>query len=272
MKEIENALRERRIDLAVHSLKDLPTAQPEGLRVIVTGPREDVRDVLVSPLPVQLDDTGLHIAPSPSGQLLRIGTSSLRRTAQLRALIPDATILPIRGNVDTRLRKLAQGDYDAIVLAAAGLHRLALHEELADRLTYLPLSTLLPAPGQGALALEIREEPTMLALLAPLRDRAAQAATTAERSFMRELGAGCYLPVAAYGEMTHETLMLSALVTSLDGQRRVQIQRQMYWTPETPLEQAEALGVQLARRARDQGAATIIDELRSPLEQEQQHV
>src|SRR6185312_15310486 len=149
--EIEHALAEKRIDLAVHSLKDLPTTQPQGLHIVPVGPREDVRDVLMWNRP-QAQDGSVRDEVS-----LRIGTCSLRRTAQIRALFPDADILPLRGNVDTRLRKLDAGDYDAIVLAAAGLHRMHIHEHLINRMTYLSVAELMPAPGQGALALEIRD-------------------------------------------------------------------------------------------------------------------
>src|SRR5260370_23920580 len=144
--EIEHALAKRRIDLAVHSLKDLPTAQPQGLRIVAAGSREDVRDVLV-----------WHDRNTQPTSPLRIGTCSLRRTAQIRALFPGAEILPLRGNVDTRLRKLDAGDYDGIVLAAAGLLRLGMQERLSNQLCYLPLEVMMPAPGQGALALEIRD-------------------------------------------------------------------------------------------------------------------
>lgn len=190
--EIERALHERRIDLAVHSLKDLPTAQPEGLEVVVVGPREDVRDIFISKkafeinngrlLPVE-DDVELERSP-------RIGTCSLRRSAQVREFCPGAHILSLRGNVDTRVRKLEAGEYDGIVVAAAGLHRLKLHHHLAERLIYFPIEMMMTAPGQGALGLEIREEPEMQALLAPLRDVTVQATTTAERMFMRHLGGG----------------------------------------------------------------------------------
>ena len=258
--EIEHALCERRIDLAIHSLKDLPTAQPDGLRVVVPGPREDVRDVFVSHVPFQISMQGLQI-DRDSYQFatpLRIGTCSLRRTAQVLALYPDAQILPLRGNVDTRLRKLESGDYDAILLASAGLHRMELQQRLADRLIYCPVETLLPAPGQGALGLEIRDEPEWKTLLAPLADPVVQAATSAERMFMRHLGAGCYLPVAAYGEFVDGTLTLTGLVISLDGQRRIRVRQSRAWTPGCTLACAEQLGVDLAEQALDQGASEII--------------
>lgn len=258
--EIERALHEKRIDIAVHSLKDLPTIQPEDLRLVITGPREDVRDVFISNEPgVQLNAT------------TRIGTCSLRRMAQIRAMYPDVQILPIRGNVDTRLRKLAAGEYDCILLAAAGLHRLDLQEHLADRLTYLPLEMMMPAPGQGALALETRNEPEMRELLAPLNDPAVQTATAAERMFMRRLGAGCYLPVAAHAHVQGETLILHGLVISLDGQHLVRVQQSMTWTVNTALEQAEQLGIAVAEQALAQGAAGIINALNAGREQEQQY-
>lgn len=269
--EIERALHERRIDLAVHSLKDLPTAQPEGLCVVVTGPREDVRDVLVSNVPLQLTEEGLlPCEPERQRTALRIGTGSLRRGAQIRALCPQTQILPLRGNVDTRLRKLAAGDYDAILLASAGLRRMDMTQVLAAQLLYLPIETFLPAPGQGALGLEIRDEPEYHALLAPLRDAAVQATTSAERSFMRALGAGCYLPVAAYGAIEHEMLNLWGLVISLDGARRISVQQHTPWTASSRIEQAEQLGMSLASEALAQGASAIIEDVQTA--REHQHV
>ncbi len=259
--EIEHALREQRIDLAVHSLKDLPTAQPEGLRVLVSGPREDVRDVFISraQFPIAIDylySTSAHI-----------GTCSLRRTAQILALYPQSDILPLRGNIDTRLRKLDTGDYDGIILASAGLHRMGLQERLAGRLTYFPIDLMMPAPGQGALALECRDEPELLALLAPLQDLAVQAATTAERMFMRRLGAGCYLPIGAYGEIVEGVLTLRGLVISLDGQRQIRVQQSIPWTSASSLADAERLGVQLAEQALKKGADEIIGVLTPTQEQ-----
>jgi len=273
--EIERALHERRIDLAVHSLKDLPTAQSDELRLVITGPREDVRDVFISNQKTAA--VGVRfIAPQGGGGTkpqqkanLRIGTSSLRRTAQIRALWPDAQILPIRGNVDTRLRKLEANEYDGIVLAAAGLHRLDLQERLADRLMYFPVELMLPAPGQAALALEIRDEPEMCELLSPLNDPVAQATTTAERMFMRRLGAGCYLPVAAFGEIVDGAFTLLGLVISLDGQRQVRVRQSMPWTADTGIEHAEQLGIRLAEQALAGGADEIIGAIR---EQEHQRV
>src|SRR5216683_906087 len=302
VQEIERALLEKRIDLAVHSLKDLPTAQTAGLHVVAVGTREDVRDVLV--VNGQSDHAAGEAgrteegagrwqdaagrteegAGRPQGSPLpyteywegkttpvRIGTCSLRRTAQIRALFPGVEILPLRGNVDTRLRKLDAGDYDGIVLAAAGLHRLGVHERLADRLRYLPIEVMMPAPGQGALAVEVRDEAEMQVLIAPLRDAATEAATSAERMFMRRLGAGCYLPVAAHGEIRGESLTLKGLVISLDGQEQVRVSRSMPWTAETDPENAGRLGVQLAEEALARGAAEIINALSVTRIQERQH-
>lgn len=272
--EIERALHERRIDLAVHSLKDLPTAQPEGLQVVVVGPREDVRDIFVSNqafcikdgrlLPVS-GDTALEHSP-------RIGTCSLRRSAQVREFCPGAHILPLRGNVDTRLRKLTSGEYDGIVVAAAGLHRLEVQPQLVDRLTYFPVEMMMPAPGQGALGLEIRDEPEMQALLEPLRDVVVQAATTAERMFMRRLGAGCYLPVAACAEVIGEELVLRGLVISTDAQQSVRVQQSIDWSAKDGIASAEALGIRLAEQALALGAHEIIQEIDALRKREQQRV
>lgn len=265
--EIEHALRERRIDLAVHSLKDLPTAQPEGLRLIVPGPREDVRDVFISRVPFHIANGYLHPKDTPKLNSIRIGTCSLRRTAQIHALCPEASILPLRGNIDTRLRKLDRGDYDGIILASAGLHRMDLQERLPGCLTYFPTDLMMPAPGQGALALECRDEPELLALLVPLQDFAVQAVTTAERMFMRRLGAGCYLPVGAYGKISEELLTLHGLVISLDGQQRIHVQQSISWTPASANADAEHLGMELAEQALKQGADEIIRVLTPTQEQ-----
>ncbi|HEY6539955.1 MAG TPA: hydroxymethylbilane synthase [Ktedonobacteraceae bacterium] len=262
--EIERALLEGHIDLAVHSLKDLPTAQPAGLLTCVAGDREDARDVLVwnaerrgagKPRPRSSLDSRFGNAEFAS---LRIGTCSLRRTAQLRAWLPGIEILPLRGNVDTRLRKLDAGEYDAIVLAAAGLHRLGAHERVAQRIDYLPFDVMLPAPGQGALALEIRDEEAMRELIAPLRNSPAEATTSAERMFMRRLGAGCYLPIAAYGEIRENRLSLQGLVISLDGEEQVRVESSIPWTTQATITDAERLGEELAELALAEGAASII--------------
>ena len=268
--EIERALAEGRIDVAVHSLKDLPTVQAEGLRLVVAGPREDVRDVLISRNVVDGQET--MDARDVLRKAVRVGTGSLRRTAQLRMQKEGVEILPLRGNVDTRLRKLENGEYDAIVLAAAGLHRMEMQERLLGRVHYFSVDAMMPAPGQGALAMEIRDEPEMRALLAPLQDGQVQATTSAERMFMRHLGAGCYLPVAAYGEIAGATLRLAGLVMSLDGQQEVRVRQEMEWTEETKIESVEQLGVRLAEEALEQGAGAIIRTIDALRTEEQQYV
>jgi hydroxymethylbilane synthase len=256
--EIEHALLQGTIDLAVHSLKDLPTTQPEGLSVSVVGEREDVRDVLVVN---SKDDLNFWFEQRIS-QNMRIGTCSLRRSAQIRSIFPRAEICPLRGNVETRLRKLDAGEYDGIILAAAGLHRLGKQEELAHRMNYLPVELMTPAPGQGALALECRNWPDLHMLIAPLKNNVAHFTTSAERTFLRRFGVGCTLPIAAYAALESNKLQLIGLIISLDGQRKVHVQGSIECTSENPLEDAEQLGTQLAEQALSQGAAEIIETLK----------
>jgi hydroxymethylbilane synthase len=255
--EIEHALLQGSIDLAVHSLKDLPTTQPEGLSVCVVGTREDARDVLIMN---SQSDLGSWFELTGS-RFRRIGTCSLRRSAQIRAHFPETVILPLRGNVDTRLHKLDKGDYDGIVLAAAGLHRLGKRQQLSQRINYLPIELMMPAPGQGALALECRNDSEIQMLIAPLKDNVTHLTTSAERMFLRRFGVGCSFPVAAYGEIVGDELILKGLVISLDGQRAVRVQASMPWTSETHLDCAEQLGLQLAEQALSEGAAEIIKTL-----------
>ena len=257
VKEIEYALLQGTIDLAVHSLKDLPTTQPEGLSIAVVGEREDVRDVLI----VNGNNDLKSWFEQRTSQNMLIGTSSLRRSAQIRSMFPHAEILPLRGNVDTRLRKLESGEYDGIVLAAAGLHRLGRREELALRMNYLPVEVMMPAPGQGALAIESREEHETQMLLLPLRNSITHLATSAERAFLRRFGVGCSLPIAAYAALEENMLDLHGLVVSLNGHRRVQVQGSIVCTPHTPLKNAEQLGFELAEQALSAGAAEVIDSL-----------
>ena len=205
-KEIEEALAEGRVDLAVHSLKDLPTDVPPGFELAAITRREDPRDVLLSCI-----YDGLSHLP----QGARLGTSSLRRQAQLRALRPDLEILPLRGNVDTRLRKLESGEYDAIILAAAGLRRLGRTELVRE---IIPPETMCPAAGQGALGIEIREGDTSTRQhLLFLDDAAARTATTCERALLRHLGGGCQVPIGAFAEVRGEHLHLTAVVAHPDG-------------------------------------------------------
>ncbi len=230
-KEIENALLAHEIDLAVHSLKDLPTETANGLTIVAIPEREDPRDCIVS-------RHGVGLSQLPRGA--RIGTSSARRTAHLLALRPDAQIVPLRGNVDTRLRKAQTEEYDAVVLAAAGIIRLGRASEITE---YLSLDSFLPDPGQGALAIEIRADDTELASLVSQLDHApTRAAVTAERAFLRALGGGCRMPIGAYSEMRGTQLYLRGIVASDDGK---EISRGEIGGDAT---RAEALGAELATK------------------------
>jgi hydroxymethylbilane synthase len=203
-KEIEEALLAGTIDLAVHSLKDLPTALPAGLKIAATPEREDARDALA----------GSTLAALASGA--RVGTSSLRRVAQLRAARPGLRVDAIRGNLDTRLRKLAEGQYDAVVLAAAGLRRLGWKDRIAE---YLPVEIMCPAVGQGALAVETREDGYAADTCAALDHTATRAAVEAERALLSSLGGGCQLPIGAYARAAGGRLDITAMVASQDGAR-----------------------------------------------------
>jgi hydroxymethylbilane synthase len=205
-KEIEEALLERRVDLAVHSLKDLPTELAPEFELAAITARENPRDAFLSRRFASLD----HL---PRGS--RVGTSSLRRQAQLKALRPDLNIFPLRGNVDTRLRKLEEGEYDAIILAAAGLNRLARTEWIR---AVLPVEVMCPAVGQGALGIEIRSgDAATRAHLEFLDDAGARAATTCERALLNQLGGGCQVPICAYAEPRDGQLHLTAVVARPDG-------------------------------------------------------
>lgn len=206
-KEIEDALLEGRIDLAVHSLKDMPTALPEGLQITATPEREDARDVMI----------GRKLEELPGGS--RVGTGSLRRGAQVQAARPDLVVEGIRGNVDTRLRKLDEGQFDAIVLAAAGLNRLGWSERIAE---HLPFELMCPAVGQGALAIETRADGGAGMRACLLLDHPpTHAAITAERAVLAVLGGGCQVPIGAHATLEDGTLHLRAIVISPDGTRMV---------------------------------------------------
>lgn len=205
-KEIEDALAAGRVDLAVHSLKDLPTELPPGFEIAAVPPREDPRDAFCSAKYTRIDDL-------PQGA--RVGTSSLRRQAQLKAMRPDLDIHPLRGNVDTRLRKLEQAEYDAIILASAGLKRLGRTELVKQILT---ADIMCPAAGQGALAIEIRQgDAATRGMLSCLNDTNAQAETLCERSLLNSLGGGCQVPIGAWAKHQNGALMLEAVVAHPEG-------------------------------------------------------
>ncbi|TEU13563.1 MAG: hydroxymethylbilane synthase [Anaerolineales bacterium] len=243
VKEIEAALLAGEIDLAVHSLKDMPTEQPEGLTISAVTAREDPRDVLVSRL-------GLKLAKLPQGA--RVGTSSLRRAAQLRASRPDLQIVDLRGNVDTRLRKATTEEYDAVVLAAAGVIRL----RYSDRITeYLSPKVMLPAAGQGALCVEVRtDDEATRTLISIVHDPLTDAAVMAERVFLTRMGGGCQVPIAAYGIVNADELWLRGLVASPDGSRLLRHELRGSWTEPVVLGQA------LAEEMLAQGADEICRE------------
>jgi hydroxymethylbilane synthase len=246
VKEIENALSSGEIDLAVHSLKDMPTEQPQGLTLGAILERADPRDALV----VSGESVSLDSLPPRA----RVGTSSLRRQAQLLAARPDLRVLDLRGNVDTRLRKLRQGQYDAVVLAVAGLVRLGRAGAISQA---LPVDLMLPAVGQGALCIEVRtdDEPTQN-LISALDHAPTHWATVAERAFLRRLEGGCQVPIGAFAQMGHDQLRLRGLVAALDGSRLVRDEIR------GPAEQADVLGTQLADQLLAAGGAEILEEVR----------
>ena len=245
-RELDEALREGRIDFAVHSLKDVPAVVAPDLVLAAVPRREDPSDVLVS-------NGGLRLAELPRGA--RVGTSSPRRRAQLLIARPDLRVEEIRGNVDTRLRRLREGRCDALVLARAGLARLGRLEEIVE---VLPEDTVLPAPGQGALAIFARASDTRtLELLSTLEDPASRSEVVAERRLLARLEAGCRAPVAARARAEGGRLRLSAAVFSPDGSR---VLREAGESRESPQE----LGEEVARRLLDRGAADLIREAESP--------
>lgn len=242
-KELEDAIFERRVDLAVHSLKDLPTELPDGLGISAICEREDVRDALVARASVK------SFAALPERSV--IGTSSLRRQAQLLRARPDLVIEPVRGNVDTRLRKLDEGSFDAIVLAAAGLHRLG-H---ANRITeHLSEDFMLPAVGQGALAIETRADDAVVnEIVISLNHEPTRLACRAERAFLKGLGGGCLVPIAAHAKIEPGLIDLTGLVASPDGSEALR-DRQT-----GPSSDAEAIGKQLADELLSRGADRILN-------------
>lgn len=244
VKDIEEALLREEIEVAVHSLKDLPTELPSGLHLGAIPQRAEVRDAFVS-------RSGQKLAADTSSW--RIGTSSLRRRAQLLAAYPAVQVQDIRGNVDTRLRKLWQGEVDALVVAAAGLIRL---EKQAVITELLPCEMMLPAVGQGALALETLAGHWVDTLLAPLHDPLTASAVSAERAFLHHLEGGCSVPVAALGQCHQGTLHLQGLVASPDG--RQQLRHAMVG----PIAEAAQLGQRLAEHLRTLGADGLLEACR----------
>jgi hydroxymethylbilane synthase len=241
VKEIEEALLSGEIDLAVHSMKDVPTELPEGLAILCVPPREDPRDALIS-------RDGRSFMDLPRGA--RIGTSSLRRQSQLLYARPDLTIAMLRGNLDTRLRKLREGQFDAIVLAAAGLRRLDWAHEITE---YLEPKISLPAIGQGALGIEGRQDDLFIrSLLSGLNHAPSKTAILAERALLHRLQGGCQVPIAAYATVAGIGMRLEGLVSSVDGKELLRD------TVEGTIEDPKSIGIQLADRLLARGGDKIL--------------
>lgn len=246
VKELETALLNGEADIAVHSMKDVPMQFPEGLGLSVICPREDPRDAFVS-------NTYRTLADLPQGAV--VGTSSLRRQCQLKQLRPDLKIESLRGNVGTRLSKLDRGDYDAIILAAAGLIRLGLTERIVS---FIAIHDMLPAAGQGAVGIECRSNDTRVQqLLAPLADAETTYCVLAERAMNTHLQGGCQVPIAGYAIIENEQLYLRALVGELDGSSIIRAEAK------SAVEKAEVLGIQVAEMLLQQGADNILKALYS---------
>ncbi len=242
IKELEDALLDARVDLAVHSMKDVPTEIPSGLTFPAICEREDVRDALVG------HEKGASLAGLPQGA--RVGTSSLRRQSQLRNFRPDLKLLELRGNVDTRLKKVERGDYDAIVLAKAGLDRLGWSARVSE---VIPTEISLPAVGQGALGIEARaEDGSVLDLLARLDHAETRAAVTAERALLAKLEGGCLVPLGAWGRMEEGQMHLDAAVLSPDGAECIRMHAV------GSADKAENLGRDLAYKLLAAGADKIL--------------
>jgi hydroxymethylbilane synthase len=242
VKELEDALFENSIDLAVHSVKDIPTETPNGLNFPAVCRRDDIRDCLIS-------NTGSTLATLRRGA--RVGTSSLRRQAQLLHLRPDLDIRELRGNVDTRLRKVGDGEYDAIVLAKAGLDRLGLSDRISE--AFSP-EVFLPAVGQGAIGIETRTgDADVEDLLGPLDDGETRAAIIAERAMLKVLQGGCQVPIGAWAREEHGEMVMEACVTSVDGRKHVK-QRLT-----GKREESAALGERMAHKLIKSGAQAILE-------------
>lgn len=240
-RELDEALLSGKIRGAIHSLKDVPTVLPNGIRLGVFIKRADPRDALIS-------KTGLRFSQLPAGS--RIGTSSPRREAQIKALRSDLTVLPLQGNVDTRLRKLSEGAFDAIVIAAAGLFRLGREKEITELLNP---SDILPAPAQGVLVVAIREEDKELsAALRPIHDITTWICARAERSFLRTLQGGCRVPVGALASLDGDTLFLRGVIAHTDGKQVLR------YDQKGPAFNPELLGESLAKLFLDNGAHEIL--------------
>jgi len=246
VKEIEQALIDQRIDIAVHSMKDMPAEIPESLCIGAIPRRESATDVLIS-------RAGRRFAELPRGAV--IGTSSLRRAAQLRHARPDIEIVPLRGNLDTRLKKLQTENLDAIVLAAAGVKRLELEHRITE---YLDSEVMLPAVGQGALCIEMRQhDPVIEPMVKALDDPPSRAIVLGERAFLNRLGGSCQVPIAGHGEIISNTFQLTGLVANIDGSRIIKS------VLSGAVDSSESIGINLAEELISRGADKILEQLQS---------
>jgi hydroxymethylbilane synthase len=253
VKEIEDALVEEQIDIAVHSAKDMSAVLPDGLEIAAVLPREDPRDVFVLPAGRRARD--LESLMSELSAQAVIGTGSIRRAAQLAAVLPAARFVGVRGNVDTRIRKLDGGEFDALVLAAAGIRRLGLEERISAA---IPFETCVPAPGQGIVAVETRASDAIARrVFAGRGDAAAAIAFTAERAVVAALGGGCQLPLGAIALPGNGTLRMYGVVASPDGRKLVRSEAS------GPADDPAAVGVRLANALAEGGATGILDAVRS---------
>jgi hydroxymethylbilane synthase len=245
VKEIEQALMDRRVDLAVHSMKDMPAEIPQGLCIGAIPRRENPSDVLIS-------RNKLKFSKLASDSV--IGTSSLRRGAQLRHIRNDIAIKPLRGNLDTRLRKLETEDMDAIVVAAAGVKRLDFENRITE---YLDEKVMLPAVGQGALCIEIRQnDPSVSEMISTLDDSRTRTIVSGERAFLNRLEGGCQIPIAGHGRIEDNRYRLTGLVADVDGSRIIKD------IIEGPAEASEQIGIELAERLLGQGANELLEKLK----------
>ncbi len=251
VKEIEDALLDGRIDLAVHSSKDMPVVLPDGLALGAVLPREDARDAIV--LPGSPAAEPIEAVVRRLGQAPRIGTSSVRRSAQLTRLFPGASFAPIRGNVDTRLRKLDGGEYDALVLAAAGLLRLQYDARISS---FIPVEACVPAPGQGIIAVEIRGDDARLReLVGAINDPVAATALVVERVVVQRLGGGCQMPLGAIAELAGDQVTVRGIVVSPDGTRAA------HGTARGSARDAVQVGIAAAEQLLADGAGEILAEV-----------
>lgn len=248
VKEIEESLLNENIDLAVHSMKDMPAQIPQGLCIAAIPQREDPKDVLIS-------KDNRRFSELPAGAI--VGTGSLRRKAQLLFARPDLVVAPLRGNIDTRLKKLETENLDAIILAAAGVKRMGFEDKVTE---YLDENIMLPAVGQGALCIEIRQnDPLVGPVVAGLEDSKTRAVIRGERAFSERLEGGCQVPIAAHGTIHNNLFTLSGLVASVDGKTLYK------HTMQGPENESATIGLELAERLISMGAKTIIDNLTKDL-------